>query len=80
MSTPSGPASDPWRDADGNHIALMNRVEQVRVDKNHGALRERLHQRQVIGRGTHLIYVRFDQGNPLIALRPYHVRVIGVPD
>lgn len=47
------------------------------MDKNHGAIRERLHHRgQVIGRGTHLIYVRFDRGNQLIALRPHHVRVL----
>lgn len=71
------PDSDPWRDAKGVHIPLQSRVEQVAVDKNHGALRERLHQRgQVIGRGHHLIYVRFDHGNRLIALRPHHVRVI----
>jgi hypothetical protein len=82
MSTPpEEPASDRWRDADGNHISLQNRVEQVAVDKNHGALRDRLHERgQVIGRGTRLIYVRFDYGNQLIALWPHHVRVIDGSD
>ncbi len=47
------------------------------MDHNRGALRERLHHRgQVIGRGIHLIYVRFDRGNQLVALRPHHVRVL----
>jgi hypothetical protein len=73
-------SSDPWRDAEGNPIPLLSRVEQVAVDKDHGALKERLHQRgQVTGRGTRLIYVRFDQGDQLIALRPHHVRVITTP-
>ena len=72
------PFSDPWRDVDGTHISLLSRVEQATVDKNHGALQERLHhQGQVIGRGTNLIYVRFDYRNQLIALRPQHVRVLG---
>ncbi|MGH3799150.1 MAG: hypothetical protein ACRDTD_03275 [Pseudonocardiaceae bacterium] len=31
---------------------------------------------QVVGLGTHLIYVRFDQGGQLIALRPHLVRVL----
>lgn len=71
-------SSDPWRDVDGTHISLLSRIEQVTVDENHGALRERLHhQGQVIGRGAHLIYVRFDYRNQLIALRPHHVRVLG---
>lgn len=74
------PSSDPWRDAEGNPISLQSWVEQVVVDKNHGALRERLHQRgQVTGLGTHLIYVRFHQGGQLIALYPHHVRVIPEP-
>ena len=74
------PDSDPWRDAEGVHIPIQSRVEQVAVDKNHGALRDRLHHRgQVIGRGLHLIFVRFDHGNQLIALRPHHVRVIKAP-
>jgi hypothetical protein len=71
------PLPDPWRDADGNHISLQCRVEQVAVDKNHGALRDRLHERgQVIGRGTRLIYVRFDRVGQFVALWPHHVRVI----
>ena len=74
---PPQPASDPWRDAKGTPIPLQSRVEQVTVDKGHGALPSRLHQQgQVIGRGTHLIYVRFDHGGQRIALRPHHVRVI----
>ncbi|HXT46522.1 MAG TPA: hypothetical protein VN748_20825 [Pseudonocardiaceae bacterium] len=74
---PRAPAFDPWRDVDGIHICLQNRVEQVAVDSNHGALRERLHHRGcIVGRGTHLIYVRFDRGHQLVALRPHHVRVL----
>jgi hypothetical protein len=47
------------------------------VDKTHGALKERLGLRaQVTGLGTYLIYVRFERGGQLIALRPHHVRVI----
>ncbi|MGH3572591.1 MAG: hypothetical protein ACRDUW_12280 [Pseudonocardiaceae bacterium] len=74
------PDPDPWRDAKGTHIPLLSRVEQITVDKSHGALPDRLHQQgQVIGRGTHLIYVRFDHGGQLIALRPHHVRVLEEP-
>ena len=80
-ATRRAPASDPWRDAEGNHISLQCRVEQVAVDKIHGALRDRLHERgQVIGRGPHLIYVLFDRADQLIALRPHHVRVIDGSD
>ena len=76
-TSPRAPAFDPWRDVDGIHICLQNRVEQVAVDSNHGALRERLHHRGcIVGRGTHLIYVRFDRGHQLVALRPHHVRVL----
>lgn len=74
---PPRPAADPWRDAAGIHICLHSRVEQITVDRTHGALRERLHHRgHVVGRGSHLIYVRFDRGNQLVALRPHHVRVL----
>ncbi|MGH3770702.1 MAG: hypothetical protein ACRDRW_04790 [Pseudonocardiaceae bacterium] len=37
-------ASHPPRDADGTLIPLQSRVDQVKVDKNHGALPARLHQ------------------------------------
>jgi hypothetical protein len=50
------------------------------VDKNHGAPLSRLHMRgRVVGWGIHLLYVRFEHGNQLIALRPYHVRVLEAP-
>ena len=82
MSTsPARSASGPWRDAEGTPIPLQSRVEQVVVDKEHGALSCRLHQQgQVIGQGTNLLYVRFDRGNQLIALRPHLVRVLETPD
>ncbi len=78
---PPRPAADPWRDAEGTPIPLQSRVEQVVVDKEHGALPSRLHQQgQVTGRGTNLVYVLFDHGNQLIALRPHLVRVLDTPD
>jgi hypothetical protein len=76
-TSPAQSASDPWRDAEGTPIPEQCRVEQVVVDKEHGALSCRLHQQgQVIGRGTTLLYVRFDHRNQLIALRPHLVRVL----
>ena len=74
------PTADYWCDAEGTHIPLQSRVEQVAVDPEHGALACRLHQHgQVIGRGITLLYVRFDE-NQLIALRPHLVRVLETPD
>lgn len=71
------PGSVSLCDVDGTPIPVHSQVEQVAVDKNHGALRFRLHMRgQVVDWGTHLLYVRFENGNHLIALRPYHVRVL----
>jgi hypothetical protein len=78
---PPQPSADPWLDAEGTHISFQSRVEQVTVDIEHGALPCRLHQQgQVIGRGTNLVYVIFDRGSHLTALRPHHVRVLGTPD
>jgi hypothetical protein len=78
---PPQPAADPWRDAEGNLIPLLSRVEQVVVDTEHGALASRLHQQgQVVGRGTNLLYVLFDHDSQLIALRPHLVRVLDTPD
>jgi hypothetical protein len=72
---------DPWRDADGTHIPLRSRVEQVAVDTEHGALPSRLHhQGKVVSRGTYLMHVIFDHDNQLIALRPHLVRVLKAPD
>jgi hypothetical protein len=56
------PAYDPWRDAAGVSIPPGARVEQVLVDRAHGALASRLgKQAQVIrrSRGGRLV-VRFD--------------------
>jgi hypothetical protein len=73
--------STPLRDVDGTPITVQSRVEQVAVDKNHGPLLSRLHAwGQVIDRGIHLLYVRFGHGNQLIALPPYHVRVLEAQD
>ncbi|MGH3840705.1 MAG: hypothetical protein ACRDS0_04535 [Pseudonocardiaceae bacterium] len=55
-------------------------VEQVAEHPESGALFSRLHQRgQVVGRGTHLVYVRLDHGGQLIALRPHHLRIVEAP-
>jgi hypothetical protein len=81
VPTPAPLASHPLRDADGNPIPLQSRVEQVVVDKKHGALPSRLHQQgQVIGQSAHLLYVRFNHENQLIALWPHLVRVLEAPD
>ncbi|MGH3865219.1 MAG: hypothetical protein ACRDQ4_03610 [Pseudonocardiaceae bacterium] len=66
------------RDADGTPIPFKCGVEVVTVDEDHGAPRLRLHQHgQAIGRGTHLLYVRFRDDT--IALRPSLVRVLTTP-
>jgi hypothetical protein len=71
----------PLLDADGTPIPFKSRVEQITVDKEHGAQPARLHQQgQAIGRGTHLIYIRFDRDNQTIALWPHLVRVLETPD
>jgi hypothetical protein len=71
----------PLRDAEGTDIPLRSRVEQIMVDKIHGALSCRLHQQgQVIGRGRQLVYVRFDHDYQMIALPPHLVRVLETPD
>jgi hypothetical protein len=73
------PVNDPWRDAQGTHIALF-RIEQIAVNKEHGVLPSRLHQQgRVINRGHNRLYVRFDDDNQLISLRPHLVRVLDAP-
>lgn len=75
------PAENPWRDVEGTHIPLQCQVEQIAVNKDHGALPSRLHQHgEVIGRGTDLLYVRFQGENQLVGLRPHLVRVFTTPD
>ena len=67
------------RDIDGTPIPFKSVVELVTVDEGYGALRFRLHQQgQAIGRGTHLLYVRFRDDT--VALRPDLVRVLTTPD
>ena len=73
----SRPAYDRWRDAAGVSIPLGARVEQVLVDRPHGALPSRLgKQGQVIrrSRGTRLV-VHFDGEDHLVSIRPDLVRV-----
>jgi hypothetical protein len=77
--TDSQPTDEPWRDANGTPIPLRCWVEQIAVDKAHGALPRQLHQRgQVIGRGAGMVYVIFDH-NYLIALPTHLVRVLTAP-
>lgn len=69
---------EPWRDAEGTHIPVGARVEQVAVAKEHGALASRAHQRaQVIrwGRGTRLL-VRFEGETEPVSIRPHLLRVL----
>ena len=79
---PARPASYPWRDIEGTPIPLQSRVEQIAMDAEHGALASRLYQQgQVVGRGAGgLVYIRFDHGNQLIALRPHLLRVLDTPE
>ena len=70
-------AYDPWRDVAGMSIPPGARIEQVLVDRAHGALASRLgKQAQVIrrSRGTRLV-VRFDGEDQPVSIRPDLVRV-----
>jgi hypothetical protein len=67
------------RDADGTPIPFQGRVHQVAVDEAHGAQPFRLHTRgHAIGRGVHLLYVRFSDDT--VAIRPDLVRVVHTTD
>ncbi|MDQ3765058.1 MAG: hypothetical protein M3460_27195 [Actinomycetota bacterium] len=77
---PSRPAYNRWRDVDGTPIPEQCRVEQIAVSKEHGALPSRLYkQGRVIGRGINRLYVRFDDEDQLISLRPHLVRMLEAP-
>jgi hypothetical protein len=72
---------DPWRDAHGAPIPQQCWIQQIAVDKAHGALPSRLHQQgQVLGRGLTRLIVRFAQDNDLVRIRPHLVRVLTTPD
>jgi hypothetical protein len=67
------------RDADGTPILFQSRVHQVAVDEAHGAQPFRLHtQGHAIGRGVHLLYVRFSDDT--VAIRPDLVQVVHTTD
>jgi hypothetical protein len=67
------------RDTDGTPIPFQGRVQQVEVDEAHGAQPFRLHtQGHAIGRGVHLLYVRFSDDT--VAIRPDLVRVVHTTD
>jgi hypothetical protein len=52
-------------------------VEQVRESPQFGALFSRLHQRgQVLGRGSDVLYVRFEDEGQLIGVAPQLVRLL----
>ena len=71
------PAYDPWRDAAGVSIPPGARVEQVLVDRAHGALASRLgKQAQLLhhSRGSRLV-VRFDGEDRPVSIRPDLVRL-----
>lgn len=67
----------PLLDADGTEIPLGSRVEQVAVDEAQGALRSRLHYHgDVIGRGRHLVHVRFEREYHMTSLLSSLVRLL----
>jgi hypothetical protein len=63
--TPVVPSPPPpqvpqgWRDAEDTPTPLYCRIEQIKVDKQHGALPSRRYQQGQPGHrpGTHLLYV-----------------------
>jgi hypothetical protein len=70
-------AQSRWCDAEGTHISLFCRVEQVAEDPDQGALFSRMHKRgEVIGRGPDLLYVRFEGEDGVISLSPQLVRLL----
>lgn len=71
------PAYDPWRDTAGVSIPPGARVEQVLVDRAHGAMASRLgKQAQVLrrSRGSRLV-VCFDGENDPVSIRPDLLRL-----
>jgi hypothetical protein len=71
---------DRWRDAEGTHIPVGCRIEQVGIAKEHGVLTSRLATRgEVIswGRGSRL-QVRFDGETQPVSIRPHLVRVVAL--
>ncbi|MGB8199650.1 MAG: hypothetical protein WCF33_08155, partial [Pseudonocardiaceae bacterium] len=57
----SDQSADRWRDAQGRHIPVGCRVEQMKVAAGWGAWRSRLYARgRVIGRRRARLLVRFD--------------------
>ena len=70
-------AQSRWCDAEGTHVSLFCRVEQVAEHPEHGALFSRLHKRGVvIGRGPEVLYVRFEGEGQVISLSPQLVRLL----
>lgn len=71
---------DRWRDVDGIHINDGRRVQQIDVDKQHGALPFRLHKRGiVVGRAQRTgnrLHVLFDGEPTPVGIRPHLVRVL----
>ena len=75
------PVYDRWRDEQGTHIGDRCRVEQIEVEKQHGALRSRLRKQGVVvgragGTNGNRVYVLFDGENEQVSIRPYLVRVL----
>lgn len=74
-------AYDRWRDAEGRHVPVGCRVEQVEVARTLGALHRRLRQQGEVvahGRGARL-HVRFDGEDEAVSIRPHLLRVVGPP-
>lgn len=70
-------STDRWRDAQGRHIPVGSRVEQVGLGARWGARRSRLFQRGVVlGRRRARLLVRFDGELGWVSLRPCLVRML----
>jgi hypothetical protein len=77
---PPRPAYDPWRNAHGVSTPPQCRIEQITIDKIHGALPSRLHQQgQILGHGLTRLIVRCDHKHDPVTLRPHLVRVLTTP-
>lgn len=74
------PVYDRWRDAEGTHIPVGCRVEQVDVNRAQGALRCRLGKRGVVvaRSPSNRLRVRFDGEERWVSIRPHLVRMLAV--
>jgi hypothetical protein len=73
----NGGRYNPWKDAYGVPIATASRVEQVGVDRSHGAVPRRKGKLGVVtGHGSTRVAVRFDDEEQTTTVAPYLLRVV----